>query len=93
MSKAATGLYAAFAIAAPSARDEPPMRDLSINELIDRAIENADEHAIKFTEVLHPRARAESAARLPVAFQMKDMCNIRRLMWANDFPQSDSTWP
>jgi predicted TIM-barrel fold metal-dependent hydrolase len=24
---------------------------------------------------------------------MKDMCNIRRLMWANDFPHSDSTWP
>ncbi len=28
-----------------------------------------------------------------VAFQMKDMCNIHRLMWANDFPHSDSTWP
>jgi predicted TIM-barrel fold metal-dependent hydrolase len=28
-----------------------------------------------------------------VAFRMKDMCNIRRLMWANDFPHSDSTWP
>jgi uncharacterized protein len=28
-----------------------------------------------------------------VAFQMKDMCNIRRLLWANDFPHSDSTWP
>lgn len=28
-----------------------------------------------------------------VAFQMKDLCNIRRLMWANDFPHSDSTWP
>lgn len=28
-----------------------------------------------------------------VAFQMKDMCNVRRLMWANDFPHSDSTWP
>jgi len=24
---------------------------------------------------------------------MKDMCNIRRLLWANDFPHSDSTWP
>jgi len=22
-----------------------------------------------------------------------DLCNIRRLMWANDFPHSDSTWP
>ncbi len=28
-----------------------------------------------------------------VAFRMKDMCNIHRLMWANDFPHSDSTWP
>jgi predicted TIM-barrel fold metal-dependent hydrolase len=27
------------------------------------------------------------------AFQVKDLCNIRRLMWANDFPHSDSTWP
>ncbi len=28
-----------------------------------------------------------------VAFRMMDMCNPRRLMWANDFPHSDSTWP
>ena len=28
-----------------------------------------------------------------VAFQMTDMCNPRRLMWANDFPHGDSTWP
>ena len=28
-----------------------------------------------------------------VAFKVKDMCNYRRLMWANDFPHSDSTWP
>ncbi|MDO8911195.1 MAG: amidohydrolase family protein [Phenylobacterium sp.] len=28
-----------------------------------------------------------------VAFGMKDMCNVRQLMWANDFPHSDSTWP
>jgi uncharacterized protein len=28
-----------------------------------------------------------------VAFRMLDMCNPRRLMWANDFPHSDSTWP
>jgi predicted TIM-barrel fold metal-dependent hydrolase len=27
------------------------------------------------------------------AFQVKDLCNVRRLMWANDFPHSDSTWP
>lgn len=28
-----------------------------------------------------------------VAFKMKDLCNPRRLLWANDFPHSDSTWP
>jgi predicted TIM-barrel fold metal-dependent hydrolase len=28
-----------------------------------------------------------------VAFKLRDLCNIRRLMWANDFPHSDSTWP
>jgi uncharacterized protein len=28
-----------------------------------------------------------------IAFQMKDLCNVQRLMWANDFPHSDSTWP
>jgi len=28
-----------------------------------------------------------------VAFKMKDLCNPHRLMWANDFPHSDSTWP
>ena len=28
-----------------------------------------------------------------VAFQVKDLCNIERLLWANDFPHSDSTWP
>jgi uncharacterized protein len=28
-----------------------------------------------------------------VAFQVKDLCNIHRLLWANDFPHSDSTWP
>ncbi len=27
------------------------------------------------------------------AFRFKDECNIERLMWANDFPHSDSTWP
>ena len=24
---------------------------------------------------------------------MRNLCNIKRLMWANDFPHSDSTWP
>jgi uncharacterized protein len=28
-----------------------------------------------------------------VAFRMLDMVNPARLMWANDFPHSDSTWP
>jgi predicted TIM-barrel fold metal-dependent hydrolase len=28
-----------------------------------------------------------------VAFKMKHLCNYERLMWANDFPHSDSTWP
>ncbi len=27
------------------------------------------------------------------AFQVKDFLNVRRIMWANDFPHSDSTWP
>ncbi|MGH0033676.1 MAG: amidohydrolase family protein [Myxococcota bacterium] len=28
-----------------------------------------------------------------VAFRSVDMMNWRRLLWANDFPHSDSTWP
>ncbi len=28
-----------------------------------------------------------------VAFQTANLMNWRRLMWANDFPHSDSTWP
>jgi predicted TIM-barrel fold metal-dependent hydrolase len=28
-----------------------------------------------------------------VAFRMTGMINPRRLLWANDFPHSDSTWP
>jgi len=28
-----------------------------------------------------------------VAFKIADLMNRRRLMWANDFPHSDSTWP
>jgi hypothetical protein len=47
--QAAAGLYAAFGISVPS-HDEAAMPALSIDELIDRAIDNADEHAIKFTE-------------------------------------------
>jgi predicted TIM-barrel fold metal-dependent hydrolase len=28
-----------------------------------------------------------------VAFKTADLVNVRRLMWASDFPHSDSTWP
>src|SRR6202790_2657684 len=28
-----------------------------------------------------------------VAFRTTDLCNVRRLMWASDFPHSDSPWP
>ena len=28
-----------------------------------------------------------------VAFHTTALCNVRRLMWASDFPHSDSTWP
>jgi predicted TIM-barrel fold metal-dependent hydrolase len=28
-----------------------------------------------------------------IACKFRDECNIRRLMWANDFPHSDATWP
>jgi predicted TIM-barrel fold metal-dependent hydrolase len=28
-----------------------------------------------------------------VAFKVSELCNVRRLLWANDFPHSDSTWP
>ena len=28
-----------------------------------------------------------------VAFRTADLMNAERLMWANDFPHSDSTWP
>ena len=27
------------------------------------------------------------------AFQLKDHMNVERMMWANDYPHSDSTWP
>ena len=29
----------------------------------------------------------------PVAFKTMDMMDPRQLMWANDFPHADSTWP
>ena len=28
-----------------------------------------------------------------VAFRVADLMNVERLMWANDFPHSDATWP
>jgi hypothetical protein len=46
--QASAGLYAAFGIAAPAA--EESAATLSIDDLIDGAVANADEHAIKFTE-------------------------------------------
>ena len=30
---------------------------------------------------------------LVVAFKMTELMNVERLMWANDFPHSDATWP
>ena len=28
-----------------------------------------------------------------VAFKVRNLGNINRLLWANDYPHSDSTWP
>ena len=28
-----------------------------------------------------------------VAFRVAELMNVERLMWANDFPHSDATWP
>ncbi|MGH7932142.1 MAG: amidohydrolase family protein [Candidatus Binataceae bacterium] len=28
-----------------------------------------------------------------MAFKLRHLCNVRRLMWASDFPHFDSTWP
>ncbi len=47
--QASAGLYAAFGTQPPSHEQSAPPT-FSIEELIDRAIANADEHAIKFTE-------------------------------------------
>jgi hypothetical protein len=47
--QAAAGLYAAFAVRDPASGEVAPPA-LSIDDLIDRAIANGDEHAIKFTE-------------------------------------------
>ena len=47
--QASAGLYAAFGTQSPS-HEQPAVRQIGIEELIDRAIANADEHAIKFTE-------------------------------------------
>ena len=47
--QASAGLYAAFAIKDPS-EDQPPMPNIDMQALIDHAVTNGDEHAIKFTE-------------------------------------------
>jgi hypothetical protein len=59
--QAAAGLYAAFAAHDPSGEDsEAP--EVELDDLIDRAVANADEHAIKFAEAcigehaLNPKA-------------------------------------
>ena len=46
----------------------------------------------------HPIISADSHVTEPpntygVAFRSVGMMNWRRLMWANDFPHGDSTWP
>ena len=46
--QASAGLYAAFGIAEPS--DDQATSPIDLDGLVDRAIANADEHAIKFTE-------------------------------------------
>lgn len=28
-----------------------------------------------------------------IAFRFKDALNLERMLWANDYPHSDSTWP
>ncbi len=73
--QAAAGLYAAFGTQLPS-HEQPPAPKRGIDELIDRALANADEHAIKFTEAciheyaLHPKpvylaAAAHAIENLP----------------------------
>jgi hypothetical protein len=54
--QAAAGLYAAFGVVPPSPEEVAPP-PLSVEELVDRALANADEHAIKFTEAcIHEHA-------------------------------------
>lgn len=47
--QASAGLYAAFGTQIPS-HEQPAVAEAGIEELVDRAIANADEHAIKYTE-------------------------------------------
>ena len=47
--QASAGLYAAFGVAAP-ARDDAVPKAPSVDDLVDRALASADEHALKFTE-------------------------------------------
>lgn len=54
--QAAAGLYAAFGTRPPS-HEQPMAPSLNIEDLIDRAVANGDEHAIKFTEAcIHEHA-------------------------------------
>jgi predicted TIM-barrel fold metal-dependent hydrolase len=59
-----------------------------------KPIISADSHLTEPPNTYIDRIDAKFRDRAPrVAFQVKDLCNVRRLMWANDFPHSDSTWP
>lgn len=64
------------------------------------------DHAVKFH---NPGGNIEGFSKMPSeyirdniwvtfqddwsAFQVKDLLNIDHLLWANDYPHSDSTWP
>ena len=73
--QAAAGLYAAFAVNDPSSDDSEACAT-NLDDLIDGAVANADEHAIKFAEAcigehalnpkpVHLRAAADALKKLP----------------------------
>ena len=70
--QAATSLYVAFGNAAPTQADAVA-NGLRIEDLIDRALTNADEHAIKFTEAcIHEYAVNPKPIYLAAAAQALD---------------------
>lgn len=67
--QASAGLYAAFGTELPG-KDESSPPSVKIEELIERALANADEHAIKFTEAcIHEYALNPKPAYLAAAAQ------------------------